>query len=75
MPLPNDPLRIGNDELYGTNVESYLEQRREAKRMLEEFDANGGGVTKVLYASWFYLAIAEVGWIFGFRSEGLFSVL
>jgi hypothetical protein len=58
MPLPNDPLRIGNDELYGTNVESYLEQRREAKRMLEEFDANGGGVTKVLYASWFYLAIA-----------------
>jgi len=58
MPLPNEPLRIGDNELYASNVESYLEQRREAKRMLEEFDENAGGISKVLYASWFYLAIA-----------------
>jgi len=68
MSLPNEPIRVDRSELYSPAVESYLDMQRALRRDVGEL-APQPLVIRVIYSSWFYLAIASaagalIAWMF-----------
>lgn len=63
MSQPNDPMRLDYGDLHSDSVESYLEVRRAMRQGLGEQDTQPL-VIRVIYSSWFYLAIASAAGAF-----------
>lgn len=58
MTQSNDPIRLDYGDLHSQSVESYLEVRRAMRQRLGEQEAQPL-LIRVIYSSWFYLAIAS----------------
>lgn len=58
MSQPNDPIRLDYGDLHSQSVESYLEVRRAMRQSLGEQEPQPL-IIRVIYSSWFYLAIAS----------------
>ncbi len=68
MSQPNDRIQLDHGDLNSESVESYLEIRRAMRQSLAEQEPQPL-VIRVIYSSWFYLAIASglgafVAWLF-----------
>lgn len=58
MSQSHNPIRLDNSDLHSPSVESYLEIRRAMRQGQEEPDPQPL-VIRMIYSSWFYLAIAS----------------
>jgi hypothetical protein len=58
MTPPDDPIRIGQDELYSADVEDYLAVQHNLRRDVGELNPQPL-LLRIIYASWFYLALAS----------------
>ncbi len=58
MSEPNDPIRLDYGDLHSQSVESYLDVRRAMRQSLGDQEPQPM-VIRVIYSSWFYLAIAS----------------
>jgi hypothetical protein len=56
--MSNEPLRLGQDDLYSPKVEAYLEEQAVLRRAVPEAEPQSL-LVRILYASWFYLSIAS----------------
>ena len=68
MSFSNDPIRLDKADLYSPAVESYLEMQRALRRDVGDLVPQPL-VIRVIYSSWFYLAIASgtgalIAWFF-----------
>lgn len=55
--MPNDPIRLNTEDFHSEKVESYMKLREEATKMLENSERQPL-LLRIVYASWFYMAIA-----------------
>ena len=58
MAKPNDPIRLDHRDLHSDSVEAYLEVRRAMRQSPGEMDRQPV-VIRIIYSSWFYLAMAS----------------
>ncbi len=58
MPGPNEAIRLNRDDLYSPQVENYLQMHEALRRDVGPL-APQPLVIRVIYSSWFYLAIAS----------------
>ncbi|HUG91473.1 MAG TPA: FHA domain-containing protein [Planctomycetaceae bacterium] len=56
--MPGEPIRIDRRDLYSPQVEDYLEVQQSLRRDLGEIEPRPL-IVRVLFSSWFYLAIAS----------------
>ncbi len=54
----NEPIRLTKSDLYSPQIESYLDMQRSLRRDINEPDPQPL-IIRVIYSSWFYLAIAS----------------
>jgi FHA domain len=57
MSVPQEPLRLDNEDLFSPRVDAYLEERDALARGMTDIP-RPALVLRVIYASWFYLAVA-----------------
>ena len=57
MSQSNNPIRLDDNDLHSPSVESYLEMRRAMRQNADEMGVQPL-VIRIVYSSWFYLAIA-----------------
>jgi hypothetical protein len=58
VPGPNEPIRLNTADLYSPQVENYLDMQHALRRDVGEA-APQPLVIRVIYSSWFYLAVAS----------------
>lgn len=58
MTSSNEPIRLDQSDLYSPAVESYLQMQNALRRGMEDLEPQPW-LVKVVYSSWFYLAIAS----------------
>ncbi len=68
MSSSNGPIRLNKNDLYSASVDAYLEMQQALRRGMGEVKPQPW-IVKVLYSSWFYLAIASaagalIAWFF-----------
>ena len=58
MSIPNEPMRVDQRDLYSPQVENYLQMQQALRRSVGDL-APQPLVIRVIYSSWFYLAVAS----------------